>query len=54
MERVKRGAHFKTYCNTDCKNAFNNSQNWLARVQMRCANEPGLLKQVRDQISSVV
>ena len=54
VERKVRGVHPKKFCDKDCKNVFNNELARFLKLLVRCANEPGLLKRVRDQISSVV
>ena len=41
VEKRKVGKHTKTFCGTDCRNAYNNGLGWFGRFLGRCANEPG-------------
>ncbi len=54
VEQKKVGKHTKTFCDTDCRNAYNNALGWLGRFIGRCAVEPGLLQAVVSSIASIV
>jgi len=50
--RRKFGKHVKTFCDPDCKNAFNNGLAWLGKFLGRCANEPGLLRATIENLAN--
>ena len=54
VEQKKVGKHTKTFCDADCRNAFNNGLAWFGRFLGRCATEPGLLQAVVSSIASIV
>ena len=54
VEQKKVGPHVKTFCDTACRNAFNNALGWLGRFIGRCATEPGLLQAAVSCIASIV
>ena len=54
VEQKKFGKHTRTFCDKDCKNAYNNALGWLGRFIGRCATEPGLLQAAVSSIASIV
>ena len=54
VEHRKVGPHVKTFCDTACRNAYNNALGWLGRFIGRCATEPGLLQAAVSSIASIV
>lgn len=54
VEQKRVGKHTKTFCSTDCRNAFNNALGWFGRFIGRCATEPGLLQAAVSSIASIV
>ena len=54
VEQRKVGKHVKTFCGTDCRNAYNNGLGWFGRFLGRCASEPGLLKAAMSSIAPIV
>lgn len=50
--RRKFGKHTKIFCDTNCRNDFNNGLAWLGKFLGRCANEPGLLRATMDNLAN--
>ena len=48
------GLNTKVFCNSSCRNSYNNGLGWIARTLGRCVVEPGLLKVAMDSLAAVV